>query len=377
MSANDTGAEARGRAARQMIAEDARWAMDLVLSAQSMPDLNPYIALLLGHHFVRIVYEGSAALRSRNSHVGIPQLANLLGSTFASVTERGRHITKMLDDKRKSYDTILGELDQVITEHRSTFTGNAGPWTRWLESDIGLYMADGRLLGASWPTAYRLGLSVETDGTIAGHDLQAVTQEWGGMLAVLGAAGLNPAESTATLDLTGVPAIRGMDKRSDRYLRQRFEGDFPDALKMLLLGIEGDMNTLAIVASHSEPGHEFAVFRARTITLYHSLTALVRIAKHYDSANSKSLPLLRELLADSAVRAILSSHGKMVRNRCMHYEINDPRVIVNPNLPMFGIVEAVFPGETWAGFNAKVRLVMERVAILLSTWSVPRHQWHR
>ncbi|WP_146145803.1 hypothetical protein [Arthrobacter woluwensis] len=371
MPASNTEAELRGRAARQMIAEDARWAMDLILSAQSVPLLNPYIALILGHHFVRIAYEGSAALRSRNSHVGIPQLASLLGSTFASVTERGRHITKMLDDNRKSYETILGELDQVIAEHRSTFTGNTGWWGRCFESDLGLYIADDRLLGASWPTAHRLGVSVKTDGTIAGHDLQAVSQEWGGTLVVLGAAGQDATEPIATLDLTGVPSVRGAVRRSDQYLRRRYEIDFPDALKMLLLGIEGEMNTLAIVAPSSEPGHEFAVFRARTIALYHSLTALVRIANQYESARTK----LSELFADSSVRAVLSPHGKMVRNRCMHYEINDPRVTVNLNLPMFGIVETVFPGETWVNFNSKVKLAMERVATLLSTWSTPRVRW--
>lgn len=355
-----------------MIAEDARWAMDLVLSAQHLPELSPYIALTLGHHFVRIAYEGSTALRSTNPHVGIPQLAALLDDTFASVTERGRHVTKLLDDNRKSYEIVLGELDQVITEHRSTFTGNVVQWARWFESDLGLYVADRRLLGASWPAAYRMGLSVEADGTIAGHDLQAVTQEWGGTLAVLGAAALDATKPTATLDLTGVPPIIGKDKRSDRYLRGRFESNFPDALKMLLLAIEGEMNTLTIVAPRSEPGHEFAVFRARTVALYHSLTALTRIAKRYESASSETMRTLSTLLADSAVRALLSSPGKMVRNRCMHYEINDSRVTVDPRLPMFGIVESVFPGESWSSFNGKVTLVTERVATLLTNWATPR-----
>jgi len=373
VSSTDTAAaDLRGWAARQMIAEDARWAMDLVLSTQGLPELSPYVALTLGHHFVRIAYEGANTLRSTNPHVGIPQLAALLDDTFASVTERGRHVTKLLDDNKKSYESVLGELDQIITEHRTTFTGNAVWWARRLESDLGLYVADRRLLGASWPTAYRLGLSVEADGTIAGHDLRAVTEEWGGTLAILGAAALDATEPTATLDLAGVPSIVGKDKRSDRYLRQRFEDDFPDGLKMLLLAIEGEMNTSITVAPHSEPGHELAVFRARTVALYHSLTALTRIAKRYDSVNSRGMRELNTLLADSAVQALLSSPGKMVRNRCMHYEINDPRVAIDPSLPMFGILESVFPGESWASFNSKVTLVLERVATLLCDWGPSR-----
>lgn len=355
-----------------MIAQDARWAMDLVVSAQQVPELGPYVALTLGHHFVRIAHEGASTLRSTNPHVGIPQLAALLDDTFGSVTERGRNVTKLLDDDKKSYETVLGELDQVITEHRSTFTGNAFRWARRFENDLGLYLADRRLLGASWPAAYRMGIGVESDGTIAGHDLQAVTLEWGRTLAVLGAAARDATELSATLDLTGVPPIVGKSKRSDRYLRRRYEANFPDALKMLLLTIEGEMNTLTVVAPHSEPGHEFAVFRARTVALYHSLTALTRIAKRYESVNSETIRTLSALLADSSVRALLSSSGKLVRNRCMHYEIKDPRVTVEPRLPMFGIVESVFPGESWSSFNDKVKLVTERVATLLTNWATPR-----
>jgi len=354
-----------------MIAEDARWAMDLILSAQRLPALSPYVALTLEHHFVRIAYEGATTLRSTSPHVGLPQLAARLDGTFASVTERGRHVTKLLDDKKRSYETVLDELDQVIIEHRSTFTGNAVRWARWLESDLGLYVANRRLLGASWPTAYRLGLSV-SDGTILGHDLPAVTEEWGGTLAILSAAALDATEPSATLDLSGLPQIVGKDTRSDRYLRRRFEDNFPDALKMLLLIIEGDMNTLIKIAPHSEPGHEVAVFRARTVSLYHSLTALNRIAERYDPAGSKGMRALNTLLADSAVQALLSSPGKMVRNRCMHYEIKDRQVAIDPSLPMFGIVESVFPGESWSSFNSKVMLMTERLATLLHEWAPSR-----
>jgi hypothetical protein len=371
-STNTDTDELRGSAARRMIAEDARWAMDLVLSARRLPELSPYVALTLGHHFVRIAYEGAATLRSPNPHVGIPRLVALLDDTFASVTKQGRHVAKLLDDDKKSYECLLAALDRIINEHRSTFTGNGGWWARWLGSDLGLYLADGRLLGASWPTAYRLGVSVETDGTIAGHDLQAVTEEWGGTLAVLGAAALDGTEPTATLDLGGVPAIVGKDKRSDRYLRRRFEDEFPDALKLLLLAIEGEMNTLTTVAPHSEPGHELAVFRARTIALYHSLTALAQIADRYDFVKSSGMSALRILLADGAIDALLSPPGKMVRNRCMHYEIWDPRVAIDPTLPMFGIVESVFPGESWVNFNNRVTRVIQQVATLLHDWAPSR-----
>lgn len=278
-------------------------------------------------------------------------------------------MTKLLDDKEKSYTAVLDELGQIITEHRSTFTGKSVRWARRFETDLGLYLVGKRPLGASWPTAYRLGLSVEPDGQISGHDLLSVTHEWGGTLAVLGGAALDATEPTATLNLTLAPRLVGKDTNSDRYLRRRFEHHFPDAVKLLLLGIEGEMNTSLTFLPHTESGHEYAVFRTRTVTLYHSLTALERIAERYAFANSPGMRALNKLLASSEVAALLSMPGKMVRNRCTHYEIADPRVTIDGSLPMFGIIESVFPGKSWSDFNDRVMLVTERLAELLGNWT--------
>jgi hypothetical protein len=360
--------ELRGWAARQMIAEDARWAMDVILSGQRQPRLSPFVPLILGHHFVRIAYEGAQTLRSSNRNIGVPELARLLADKYASVTARARHVTKLLDDSRKTYESVIAELDAIAQEHHDRFTGNAIRWARRFETDLGLYIADGRLLGATWPAAYRLGLSVTADGTISGHDLHAVTQEWGGTLVVLGAAALDSTPPIATLDLTQVPRIHGRDKRADRYLPERFETSFPDGLKMLLIAIEGEMNTLSIFAAHTEYGHDLAVFRTRTVALYHSFSALTRVSDRYASLTTDGMTALRDLLASAPARGLLSRPGRMVRNRCMHYEIRDERVAIDPSLAMFGIVESVFPGKALADLSTEVTSVMARVAELLRDW---------
>jgi len=66
-----------GAAARAMLAQDARWIADAMLSAQSGEGWLPLV--LLGHS-ARIVYEGSIALRSANPAVGVPELAQTLES---------------------------------------------------------------------------------------------------------------------------------------------------------------------------------------------------------------------------------------------------------------------------------------------------------
>lgn len=365
---DSSAAALRGWAARQMVAEDARWGMDVVLSGRQAIDIEGYIPLLLGHHMVRIAYEGVLMLRSPNPHVGVPKLAALLRERYAAITARARHVTKLLDDTNKSYDDVLLDLESVLAEHHNRLTGNTFRWARWLETDLGLFCCEEKLAGATVPTAYRLGLNITDAGTISGEDLLAVSEEWGGTLVVLGAAALDGGAPTATIDFTRSCGITYRNQLASRYFPRRFEPDFPDSLKALLLLIEGDLNTARTLLLHTAADHVQPAFRARTITVYHSLTALKQIADRYPQRDTAGMLGLRALLADGPTRRLLSPDGRKVRNRCMHYPLNDPAVLINPSLPMFGIVEAVYPGNTWERFNTDVASVTDRIADHLGGW---------
>lgn len=363
----------RGWAARQMVSQDARWATDVVLSAQRQPALSPYVGLLLGHHFVRIAYEGALTLRSPDPDVGVPELANLLQDSFGPITARVRHATKLLDDTKKTYEAVVDEFGTIVLKHRELMTGNAKRWARWLETDLGLYVAGGRPIGATVPVAYRLGIPLTGEGTIAGDDLRTVSEEWGGMLAVLNAAALDSTEQTATLDLERVQEIRGLDRRSDRYLRDRFEPEFTIGLKMLLLAVEGELNLLMAIVPHTSKGHKESVFRLRTVTLFHALSTLRRIVRRYADLRSPGIRELGELLEENPVQRLLSKHGKAVRNRCMHYQIFNQDLALDPALPMFGIIDAV-SGTTMDDFDGDEETVIRRVAQLLPDWRPHRHR---
>jgi hypothetical protein len=359
--------ELRGWAARKNLAEDARWAMDAVLSGNTIPEFSPFVALLLGHHFVRITYEGATAIRSANPHVGIPALASLLTDAFAQITASARHLTKMLDNKKKSYADVLLEFAAELEEHHDALTGKAVRLARWLETDLGLYFVDGALVGATVPTAYRLGLNPVQPTTMWGEDLSAITKEWGATLVVLGAATFDPSEPKATLDLTGI-RVTYRDRRADQYLARRFDRKFPIELKLLLLMIEGDLNTARLLLPRMASGHQNADFRARTVTCYHCLSALRRICDHYPNPNSKGLSALRAILADPPAQRLLSSAGEKVRNRSVHYEMNDPAIIPDLARPMNGLVEAVCSTWSWESFDQDVCEITERSAELLANW---------
>jgi hypothetical protein len=152
-------ADRRGLASRTMIAEDSRWAMDIILSSNRSARFQGLIPLVVGHHLVRIAYEGSTALLSDDPTVGDPALAALLGDRFATITERTRHTSKVLDNTATNYHSLIADLEDIQSEHHERFTGNTYRWLRWLETDLGLFKFARNLIGATVPAAYRLGFS--------------------------------------------------------------------------------------------------------------------------------------------------------------------------------------------------------------------------
>lgn len=354
-------------ASRQMLAEDARWVADIVLSARQAHDVFAYPALLLGHHFVRIAYEGSIAIRSANPHVGLRPLAELLTNEFAAITARGRHVSKVFDDTKKGYEGVLADLDRELRHNKEVLKGRTSRWFRWMARDLGLYSIDEDLVGASIPMAYRLGLDPVNAMSLSGASLTAVSHEWGRTTAVLSAADLLLMEPEPTLDLSRIE-VSYADRDATKYLGRRYEPGFPPSLKTLLLMLEGDLNTLRAFVPLTAPGHENAVFRARTVTVYHSLTAARRVADRFSDLRTPAMNALRDLLAAPAAQSLLCREALLVRNRCVHYEMNDPAIKLNPDLPMNGVVEAVYPTTTWDGFNQAAIEVSEKLAILLNRW---------
>lgn len=361
-----TPGEARGWAARLLLAEDARWVGDVVLSAAADERSQAYPALLLGHHFVRIVFEGSQALQSAKPEVGWPPLANILQHEYGQVTSRVRHMAKLLDDTKRSHDQVLAEMEDAKAASHVTLTGNAHPWFRWAETDLGLYQIGSSVVGASIPMAYRLALDPGDLGRMAGENLHAVTHEWGSTIAVLAAAALDVSEMRPTLALD--VRIKYRDRLASRYLKNRYEPDFDDAEKLLLLMIEGDLNTNRLYLPLTQSGHEGPCLRARIVTTYHSLTALRHILDRHPGLDTAGTRSIRGILADPAAKRLCSHDGKMVRNRSVHYKMDDPSIIPDFNKPMFGIIEAVAPSFTWETLDTDLRSVEGQLADALGSW---------
>ena len=368
LGSNPDAGDLRSCVSRLMVAEDARWTADVVQSTTSLPDVSAYVSLVMGHHFVRIAYEGAVAVRSTNPDVGVPALAALLEDKYAAITARARHATKLLDNTKKSYADVLLDLAKEMKTHHEALTGNSVWWARRWETDLGIYSLNGTMIGATAPISYRLGFNPTETESISGADLSAVTNEWGGTVAVLSAAALDASEPAPTLTFSGV-RFTSRDVLVSRYLPSRFDPRFAPEVKLLMLLVEGDLNTARLLLPHTSAGHEHAVFRARVVTAYHCLSALRQICDTTKGLGSLSLRALRSLLSDAPTQRLLSAGGAKVRNRSVHYEMSDPATVPDLARPMYGLVEAVYPRQTFEGFDADIRATTERAAEVLAEWT--------
>lgn len=350
-----------------IVAEDARWIQDVVHSANAAADDSAMASatLMLGHHFVRIAYEGSIALRSVNQLVGEPELAKLLTDEFQTITERARHMSKLLDDTKKSEDEVLDEIGDALTQNRRIFLDGVHPLVRWLATDLCIYRINGRVVGATVPMSYRLGLDASSPRTMVAKATSAVTKEWGATLATLAATDREQPTQTPTLALNS-STVSDQDVRSSKYLAKRYDAVLGEREKLFLLMIEGDLNCNDLYLQSTSAGHEQAVFRARVVSLYHSLRAVSSIV---EPCTSNMARRVQQVLDDGPTQTLLSPSGKQVRNRCVHYEIRDARITINPGRPFYGIVEDAFPGETFESFDRTVSNVTARLAEALGDWT--------
>lgn len=314
--------------------------MDAVLSVKGMGQAEGFVPLLVGHHVARVAYEGADSLRSGKPNFGVPELAVLLNEEFPAITARARHVGKLLDNSSTTYESVLRDFEALLVEHRGYFPAE----------DLGVQFYQGSVVGATIPSAYRLGIEINDDGRIEGEDLLTISTEWGRTHAVLAVASLDLRSMDPTLDLTSMSSLESVDFDSRDYLSRRFEAEFSDGLKLLLLAIEGDLNTSRLLLPQTASGHEVSVARTQTVTLYHSIKSLSKIAENFSEMNTVGMNKLRGLLDEPPTSRLASNQGLKVRDRCVHYPILNPTIVPDFSHPMYGIIENVFPFYTWETF---------------------------
>lgn len=105
----------RGMVSRLMVAQDARLAEDLLISSADGPVAEGLVPLIVTGYAARVAHEGARVLRSSDTHLGVPTLAELLPAQSDAAIARARHAGKLLDDHRKTFTNMVTEMETYRT----------------------------------------------------------------------------------------------------------------------------------------------------------------------------------------------------------------------------------------------------------------------
>jgi hypothetical protein len=229
--------------------------------------------------------------------------------------------------------------------------------------------SSGRVLFSTITGQFRIGLTTDSRLEDAGPLMSAVATEMGQALTLLSAADGSDEPIEGTLSYDAVGRLRDSDRKAVNYLEDRYDPAMPIETKLLLLMVEGEITMSELVLSITARRHEEAAFRARVISAYHALRAVEGVLVRYPEAQSPETRAVRAFYETLEPRRLLDQRAlRQVRNRCMHYEIQDKTMPLDSASPMFGIVEALDRTTSFASVDEDVRAVTSNLALLLGRW---------
>jgi hypothetical protein len=356
--------------ARAMLAEDARWAIDLIRSSESTP-LMGVVGLTFARHFVRIVHEGRELLASQEAPPGLPDIAHLLRDNHPDIDARVRSAIKLTDDTATNVGDISDRLVETARSHSESLKAQTRVSVlRALGRDLGFHTVDGRPVVATVSTGLLLGINPMLPNFQHGEPIQELTQEWSHNLLVMSAALDATVPNERTLSLASI-AVGFRDVHWKQYVDARFGRDFPRGLSLLLLAVEAEVGVATALLPACATGYPGTDFRLRTITAYHAARALLAVSNESPVASEGRLPTLRDRLSTIGTDRVVSSGGRLVRNRCTHYMFNDPAISVDLARPMFGLIEGVFPSQSYERHDSDVDRTLESISAFFAE-DVPR-----
>jgi hypothetical protein len=312
----------------------------------------------------------------RKLEVSDPELASLLSEDVKSIMSRSRHSLKLFEDTSRGVEGLLTYFrDEILTAHKRRFLGNTWlPLARPLETDLGLFSYEGRLINTTHAANFHLGIEPSEFLEKTGPQTQAIYEEYGRYFARLGAR-LDSGGETFVSHLDPRRFNRHPDDvRADKYYRRVFDGAENPDINVLLTVFLGMMNFVdsIIVAGGDERDIDYTVFKIRFLTLYQVLSSL-RVLREQQSQilANRSMAYIEEILNTGEVQLIIQPTAKPFRNALMHYGI-DSRVDMQSldiRQPLFGLVAVYFPSYDSAGLGLAVGHGIAKIASVLQEWS--------
>lgn len=363
-----TGRAALDAGIRALIAEDARWVADMMLSTQRSRDDVAAIApqMLLGFSS-RIVVEGARTARSKSVAAAARPVVDLLPGQDDPLIVAARHASKLTDGVEAGSSELARQLVVLRDAHRKSLFGLAPRFLWGRLADLALVRAGDVRLGLSVPLQFQYGAAPSVTWQQLGQFLAEVARRHGQVLAVLTALDPRLPTPSAELDLSGIPRLHATDTRSSVVQREYLQLPIGEALQ--LAAIEGQVNTALYLLTCGEGIYPGPVLRARFLTLVHAVRSIQKIAEAIAAAHPAKAARLRSLLLDGFVQELLTGREAAdLRARLMHYSIRSDRVVLESERPLLGLVEASWPVMTAEDLTARSLSALQVMSAGMAAW---------
>lgn len=352
-----------------ILAEDARWILDMVISAGEGTNYDVTVGLILFGHLSRIAYEGARFLQSSNAPPSLAPLVALLPAQTSSSIVRARHAVKLLDDNKKTYQDLLMEMQAYLAAHQQAFLGKAHPLFRRWERDLGLYFFDGCLVGATVPMQQRIGAEPSMAFADIPPTYNSLARELGGVLSVLAVTDGVQHNYVGTLSFGIKQHVKTKDVLSRRYFAERYSSGLSAEAKLLLLMLEAEAGASLSLLEVANEKYSGAVLRARFISLFHLLNGIKKTLDTYPMVASARSALLQAFLSSHDVQLVFQDPDlRRLRNVFMHYGIHPAQVDFRLEEPMYGLVEQVTQNRNIDDLSKLVTSVTGEAYQVLQDW---------
>lgn len=358
---------------QQGIASDATYVGLLVrdLNDSKYASFAPVVSLCMAPYLSLFLYESYRKLERTD-----PVLASLLSGDVQSIVARSRHSLKLFEDTHRGIDGQLAYFrDELFPAHARHFLGNTWlPLARFLETDLGLFSYDAKLITTTHGANFHLGVEPGELLKKTGREIQAIYEEYGRYFGYLG----------ARLDTSGQTFISHLDSkcfsrrpndvRTVKYYRRVFDGTNNPDLNALLTVFRGMLNFVnsVITTTTNRSDVEYTTFKIRFLTLYQILGSLHRLHdERLRDLTARSVTFIEKITGAPDAQVIMAPEAKPFRNTLMHYNL-DSRVDtarVDINEPLFGLVPIYFPPYDMTTFGANLDRCVGETAAAIEDWA--------
>ncbi|PYY34457.1 hypothetical protein [Curtobacterium sp. MCPF17_046] len=337
-----------------MLADDVSLVVSLVMTEAASP-WSETVGLAVAPQVARILHEGLDQLRRRR-----PDAAAALSVGWDEEIAVARHTVKLLDDNKKTVDSVVEEFNRIGRDQSATFGAN---------NDFAFLESDGRAFASARLTSYQALASLDQASGSRTHDLG---ESMGSRVIQLQRSFGRP--NTAIHGLPHVQASRPelVQLSAAAFADESYEPALPAGARDVAMFAECSVNAALHVFAPAERGLGGSVFRLRFVAATHALSAVRQLLGRFPNSDAPGLRAGLEAVLNSSEAQLLASL-RQLRNRSMHYGIPPKLSGMRLDRPGYGLVEATTDDAySYREVDAATTLVLANLSNELASWRTRR-----